>query len=298
MKRLIISLAVLFLAAGCSKEVAVQNQSPSPTANVSDNTALLDSSQNPNSNLPQTSTQAKPGTVPEESSKVTLLALQDSNAKARDYQRLVKIKVDQELLEEYYNTNSSYPATFADKAPAPADLPCSATDNDFKYATSNDSYSLTFCISSPVNGYSAGLLSAGPAGISQLKSLSKETTTIYDSEVIALQNKTTADLQPYIEKFKSKNADLTRVYDISLIKSALGLYYIDYNYFPSSLNSLAPSYLGTVPSAPYPPAQGCSVENNTYTYKIKQNKSGYDLSYCIGQQTEGYSPGVHKISIN
>lgn len=93
----------------------------------------------------------------------------------------------------------------------------------------------------------------------------------------------------------SSNNDPRRLADIRQLASALELYFNDNNSYPTGgLFQLAPNYITVVPSAPTPAGGSCSQSQNSYTYY--SSGSSYQLSFCLGASTSGYSAGVHVLS--
>jgi len=115
-------------------------------------------------------------------STLSIVALNNARARARDARRVADIKQIQTALELYYNDNSSYPTGSSlgssivssttppviymaqvPTAPLPAD--CSA-DNTYTYNGSASTYTLTYCVGSATGGISGGVKhTATPAGI-------------------------------------------------------------------------------------------------------------------------------------
>jgi hypothetical protein len=89
--------------------------------------------------------------------------------------------------------------------------------------------------------------------------------------------------------------DAKRLADVRQIASALELYYNDNNWYPYGLNDLAPTYLGTVPTAPTPAGGSCTESDNTYNYKYFDSNH-YELHFCLGAKTGGLEKGAHTLS--
>ena len=120
-------------------------------------------------------------------STLSIVALNNARARARDARRLSDIKQMQTALELYYNDNGIYPLTanvtstiattgvvymqVIPTAPTPADGSCSSSNtyayNQRTITTAGDSYTLSYCIGQTVvNGPTGSVLtSATPAGI-------------------------------------------------------------------------------------------------------------------------------------
>ena len=112
-------------------------------------------------------------------STLSIVALNNARARARDARRVADIKQIQTALELYYNDNSSYPSTITfggsigtgtsvymaqvPSAPLPADC---ASDNTYTYTGSASTYALTYCVGSATGGISGNVKhTATPAGI-------------------------------------------------------------------------------------------------------------------------------------
>lgn len=89
--------------------------------------------------------------------------------------------------------------------------------------------------------------------------------------------------------------DAKRLADIRQIASALELYFNYYNAYPVTLESLVPTYIGIIPSAPTPTDGTCSTSQNSYIY-TSQNSNNYLLTFCLGAASSGYSAGYHYLS--
>lgn len=120
---------------------------------------------------------------------MSIVALNNARARARDARRVADVKEIQTALELYYNDFGAYPGTVSSTgsisgkvsvgdtasttymgivptAPLPADGVCSTT-NPYVYNSEDDnrSYTLTYCIGAPTGGIPAGTNAATPAGI-------------------------------------------------------------------------------------------------------------------------------------
>jgi type II secretion system protein G len=110
---------------------------------------------------------------------LSIVALNNARARARDTRRVADIKQIQTALELYYNDNASYPTTIVPggavsstgivymaqvpKNPLPNDGGCSATD--YVYSGSASTYTLTYCLGAATGGIASGTSTATPAGI-------------------------------------------------------------------------------------------------------------------------------------
>ena len=126
-------------------------------------------------------------------STLSIVALNQARARARDARRLADVKQIQTALEMYYNDMGGYPddedvvaggsitgtasTTYMDivpKPPLPADgSACAAVSSAYVYAVNsslngvtNGSYTLTYCLGSATGGILEGLNTATPSGIS------------------------------------------------------------------------------------------------------------------------------------
>lgn len=121
-------------------------------------------------------------------STLSILALNQARARARDAKRIADVKQIQTALELYYNEVSDYPASVTPgtaiasaagnvylasvpNAPEPTDGSCGlSTEKHYTYqrtATgSNDSYTLQYCLGATINGITGSVMqTASPAGI-------------------------------------------------------------------------------------------------------------------------------------
>ena len=118
---------------------------------------------------------------------ISVVALNNARAKARDSKRVADIKQVQTALELYFNDMNRYPLTSeftanglfststngtttymaqTPTAPTPADGTCSNSDNSFYYtSTDGASYTLSFCIGGTTGSLQGGLNTASPVGI-------------------------------------------------------------------------------------------------------------------------------------
>jgi len=108
----------------------------------------------------------------------------------------------------------------------------------------------------------------------------------------------------------AKARDAKRLGDVRQIASALELYFNDYNGYPEGSNGLpqggiTPTYIGLMPTSPTPPGGSCTDYYNSYWYQPMGTKSttngkeiysSYQLTFCLGNGTGGYNPGIAKLS--
>jgi type II secretory pathway pseudopilin PulG len=94
---------------------------------------------------------------------------------------------------------------------------------------------------------------------------------------------------------RAKSRDAKRLADIRQTASALELFFNDKRQYPEKLIELEPVYIGVLPKSPEPADGACSPLDNQYQYS-KTSKETYQLSFCLGQTTGGYSQGKHFLS--
>ncbi len=115
-----------------------------------------------------------------------------------------------------------------------------------------------------------------------------------------------------LNQARAKARDARRVADVKQIQTALELYYMDQNQYPSlaapgildgkCLGSdgllatcAAPIYMGLIPSNPAPRADGSCV-NTSYTYAADATNgvnTSYHIRWCLGAKTGELPSGVH-----
>lgn len=123
---------------------------------------------------------------------------------------------------------------------------------------------------------------------------------------------------------RAKSRDAKRLADIRQIASAMELYFNDVNGYPTLITAaaftsaninasgkvpLSPTYLGQIPSAPSPADGSCTSGSgganlavNDYwmfansTGATQSLTSSYNISFCLGAQTGGYSAGAHDLT--
>jgi type II secretion system protein G len=113
---------------------------------------------------------------------LSIVALNNARARARDTRRVADIKQIQTALELYYNDMGSYPSAVVPgssvtstygvymaqvpKNPLPNDGGC-GTSFEYVYATAGatNTYTLTYCLGSATGGIASGTSTATPAGI-------------------------------------------------------------------------------------------------------------------------------------
>jgi len=96
-------------------------------------------------------------------SSVIILGLNAARQKSRDSKRISDIKQLSTALELYYNSNDSYPATYASLAtsylstlptyPTPVDSPCISGNSTYAYTRlATSSFQIIFCLGAPAGG--------------------------------------------------------------------------------------------------------------------------------------------------
>ena len=120
-------------------------------------------------------------------STLSILALNQARARARDAKRIADVKQIQTALELYYNEVGDYPASVTPgtaiangtnvylavipNAPEPTDGACGlSAEKSYTYTRtavgSSDSYTLQYCLGATINGITPSVIQiASPAGI-------------------------------------------------------------------------------------------------------------------------------------
>lgn len=117
---------------------------------------------------------------------LSVIALNNARAKARDAKRLADIKQFQTALELYFNAAGHYPSAaeiasgqlsydsgsgtttymqVIPAAPTPADGNCTDSNNSYSYTSDGASYAISFCVAQASNDLGGGDLVAFPGGI-------------------------------------------------------------------------------------------------------------------------------------
>ena len=112
---------------------------------------------------------------------LSIVALNNARARARDARRVADVKQIQTALELYYNDLGSYPTTNVVTAgtiasgtvymskvpltPKPVDGANCSTWTEYVYSGSATTYTLTYCLGNNTGSLLAGLATATPAGI-------------------------------------------------------------------------------------------------------------------------------------
>lgn len=189
-------------------------------------------------------------------------------------------------------------------------------------------YSYTFCLGENAGGYNAGLNKLTPRGISSAECVSTEAHPCssgvsknnpedmvqelvkqldfsasfsfaaeyydYGKTQTVEAPADSVDIMEQLQEVRSSSRDAKRLADVRQLASAAELYFSDNEHYPTDLEELTPTYIGALPVVPTPPDGTCTVEQNKYSY-AGTNKT-YALSFCLGTQTGGYSPGPHILS--
>ena len=116
-------------------------------------------------------------------STLSIVALNNARARARDARRVADIKQIQTALELYYNEMGEYPATVTSggiiagtsavymnsvpTAPTPIDTTTCTSFNTYTYVSASpySTYTLRYCLGAATADISAGIHTATPAGI-------------------------------------------------------------------------------------------------------------------------------------
>lgn len=189
-------------------------------------------------------------------------------------------------------------------------------------------YNYTFCLGDTVGGYTAGLNKLTPQGISAAECVNTEahpcssgvsknnpedivqelvrqldfsasfsfTGEYYDyGKTQSVEAPTdSVDVMEQLQEARSLSRDAKRLADVRQLASAAELYFNDNEHYPTDLEELMPTYIGALPVVPAPQDGTCTAEQNKYSYKGSDKT--YALSFCLGNTTGGYSPGLHILS--
>ena len=116
-----------------------------------------------------------------------------------------------------------------------------------------------------------------------------------------------------LNQARAKARDARRVADIRQIQTALELYYMDKDAYPTALNPdvidgskclgaggfntvgncTPPIYMGLLPSNPTPKTDGSCTSDYTYTIDGGGTNTSYHIRWCLGAITGGMSAGLH-----
>lgn len=99
---------------------------------------------------------------------------------------------------------------------------------------------------------------------------------------------------------QESSRDAKRLADIRQTAAALELYFNDKNRYPASKDGqpvgLAPAYIGEFPKSPTPADGNCTDYYNTYWYEASADGHTYELTFCLGKNTGGYTSGIMKLT--
>ena len=104
-----------------------------------------------------------------------------------------------------------------------------------------------------------------------------------------------------VQSSRRKSRDAKRAADIKQLASALEAYYTTNTLYPvqvapaTTIPGLDTNYIGQIPTAPLPAETGCTETNNSYNYE-SQDGLAYTVSFCLGDNTGDYTPGVHYLT--
>lgn len=99
---------------------------------------------------------------------------------------------------------------------------------------------------------------------------------------------------------RSKSRDARRLADVRQIMTALELHYNDNGGYPAAAsnhpdpaNGSTPfsTYLASYPTYPSPSGTGCTATDYVYTVAVGNNT--YAITFCLENQSGGFSPGNH-----
>jgi hypothetical protein len=208
----------------------------------------------------------------------------------RDGERLLEILGTIAALSLYGTDNGNFPSslnvltpkylTEAPVAPIPPDGICTAEENQYKYTRldSGNNFELSYCLG-------GAFVSEDPEAIGVI------TYNFFDEAGSGL----------FEAQIKSRDA--RRIADVNQIRLALELSFDQYGNYPLTSGSLPQNlvtdgFINSLPEAPTQPDGTCTTLQNKYTYAPLNNGQDYSVSFCLGTNTAGFSPGVHTASIN
>lgn len=95
---------------------------------------------------------------------------------------------------------------------------------------------------------------------------------------------------------RTKARDAKRLADVRQIGSAMELFFNDYNAYPQTIASLAPTYMATFPTYPSP-YDGCTPTSYTASYTVPATPAAtYQLLFCISGPTGGLTGTLHTLT--
>jgi type II secretory pathway pseudopilin PulG len=94
---------------------------------------------------------------------------------------------------------------------------------------------------------------------------------------------------------RSRTRDQIRVNDVNLLKKFIHAYKDNHGLYPASSPLNKPleweGYLESMPNAPTPADGNCSDNDNQYQYTSISQGQSYQLTFCLGNSTNGLSAG-------
>lgn len=93
---------------------------------------------------------------------------------------------------------------------------------------------------------------------------------------------------------RTKSRDAKRQSDIAQIQTALELYYLEQNSYPTSLDGLG-MYMPDVPTDPSPTTNNCGADGG-YQYEFQSGGAGYELSFCLEEEHAPYTAGLNTVT--
>jgi prepilin-type N-terminal cleavage/methylation domain-containing protein len=138
--------------------------------------------------------------------------------------------------------------------------------------------------------------------VKKLKQNQKGFTLIELLVVIAIIGLLASVVLLALNSARQKSRDAKRLADVRQIASALELYYDSNNGYPttasfyatSGTGTMAPTYLGQLPTFPTP-ADACNTAS--YAYAMGATNASYQVLFCLAAPTGGITPaGTHTLT--
>lgn len=112
------------------------------------------------------------------------------------------------------------------------------------------------------------------------------------------ENTSQGDLD--VESATVSSRDTQRIDDMYQMMIALDLYQSNIGSYPAADSNgfpigLAPEYIDKIPKAPIPPDGACTPTQNYYIYSSNAPHSDFMLTFCLGDNAEGFEAGVHYV---
>ncbi len=110
-----------------------------------------------------------------------------------------------------------------------------------------------------------------------------------------------------VNRSRAKSRDSKRMSDISSLATAIESYFTDYHGYPATLDAVATTYNGPLPTAPIPADGTCGqLGSNPNTYSYTNSGSmflspkddttevypGFALQFCLGEGVGVYQDGL------